>query len=318
MLRRSLTILAALATVVTRPAAAPAQVGCGATIGPGAKVTLTADIGPCDAVTDPALRVVGPATLDMAGHRLFCDEASRPGGLLVEGKGAKILRGSATDCVYGLFLDGDGGHKVEDFASYANADEGVQINSDKNKLTRVVGNDNGDDGFDVEGDKNKLQETDAVGNGDNGYELDGDQTKLQRITAIRNGNHGLFLGGERIKVKDCVVAGNTEDGMHVPGNDNKIEKCLVTRNGEGNDPGINLAGDRTQVKKNIVMDNNPDGINVEDGADTSKVQNNVVLGNDGVDLRDGNAGGTCDGNQWKKNVFGTSEADGVPSPGCIR
>ena len=68
--------------------------GCGDIVGPGGRVTLTADIGPCDGTTNPALMVIGPVDVRMNGHTLTCSELSGgpPDGILVRRNGCPNLR----------------------------------------------------------------------------------------------------------------------------------------------------------------------------------------------------------------------------------
>ena len=76
--------LTLLAPVVLGPALLLAQVSCGDIIGPGQTVVLTGDVGPCPMSVDPAVTVVGPATFDLAGHRVLCDENNpRPIGMFM-------------------------------------------------------------------------------------------------------------------------------------------------------------------------------------------------------------------------------------------
>ena len=51
-------------------------------------------------------------------------------------------------------------------------------------------------------------------------------------------------------------------------------------------------------------------------SENSKFQKNLVLGNDDNDIEESAA--NCGTNTYKGNYFGTSEADSVPSPACIR
>ena len=48
-----------------------ADIRCGDTIGPGERIKLTQDIGPCTG--GPALTVVGPAVLNLNGHTVAGD-----------------------------------------------------------------------------------------------------------------------------------------------------------------------------------------------------------------------------------------------------
>lgn len=292
-----------------------AQLACGATIAAGEKVILTADIGPCSSGTDPAIRVIGPATVDMAGHRVLCNMSDRPTGVLVEGKGAKILRGGADGCVSGLDLTGgDGKHKIEDFLATRNAAEGVAINSDKNSLKRVAAVENGDDGFDVDGIGNKIEDAEAVGNGGAGFEVDGEGNKFKRIVAASNAGDGMDIDGNGNQVTDCRLAANDQDGAEINGDGNKMQKCLSTGTAAGSaNFAFDVDGANNQLKKNLALANDR-GFGL--GGQPNVLTQNVALGNTTVDLQDDNAG--CGTNTWQKNKFGTSQAAGAPNPGCIQ
>jgi hypothetical protein len=102
--------------------------------------------------------------------------------------------------------------------------------------------------------------------------------KITRATVVGNGTQGVLLGGTGNIVKQVRASENADAGilLRAPGSGNKIEKCSGTAN-QG--PGISVLAGNT----------------------ANTVQNNVALGNDAIDLYDGNA--SCDADVWKKNVF---------------
>jgi len=307
-----LSCMVALATA----APARAQLNCGDTVPAGAKLTLTADVGLCTTATG-GVTVEGGAKLDMGGHFVVCDPNDPPIGVLLEGKGAKVSRGGARGCNHAIQLDGAGGHKVEDFVATESAGDGVEIESDKNKLRFIAATDNGNSGVDVNGTGNKVDDVQAVDNDSDGVAVDADGNKLARIAASGNGDDGIDLNGSGNKVKDCRSMSNFEDGLQAEGPGNTIQKCFLSRNGHGDpdDAGIDVQSDGNEIKDNLVLGNAARGILVRAGASVV-VKKNVVLGHGVFDLEDENAG--CAGTTWSKNRFGSSSAAGVPSPACIQ
>jgi hypothetical protein len=310
------TLLLACLAPVALATHASAQLNCGDTVPSGTKLTLTADVGTCTTGTG-GITVEGGAKLDMGGHFVVCDPNDPPTGVLVGGKGAKVSRGGARGCDHAIQLDGDGGHKVEDFVATESAGDGVEIPSDKNKLRFIAAIDNGDEGVDVDGAGNKLSDVQAVDNDGDGVLVDGSGNKLARIVAADNGDDGIDLNDDDTQLKDCRSTGNLEDGIQAEGVGNTIEKCLVSGNGAGNpeDAGLDLQSGPNQAKNNVILGDNARGILVRAGAQGVSVQKNVVLGHDAADLEDENPG--CAGNTWSKNRFGSSSSAGVPSPACI-
>jgi hypothetical protein len=314
---------ALLGAALGPPAPAAAQVACGDTIGPKETVVLTADLAGCTSATDPALRVVGPATLDMNGFRVLCDQGDPPTGVRVEGTKAKVLRGGADGCVSGLDLTGGGGrHQVEDFVATRSSADGVAINSGGNKLRRVASTGSGDDGFDVDGDGNKIDDAEAVGSGGEGFEIGGDGNKLKRILATGSTQDGIAFLGDGNSVKDGRFAANLEDGIDIDGDGNKVDRSVASANGDGDDvdpfpvdAGVEVDGDDNQLTKLLVLDNDSSGIWVTTGADRNLLKQNTSLGHD-LDARQ--EGADCGTNRWQKNEFGSSDAGGASDPPCIQ
>jgi hypothetical protein len=311
--------LAALLVAFLLATAAPAAaqpIACGDSIGPG-KVTFTADVGPCTSATDPALTIQGPAKVDMAGFSIACDGMNPPNvGIELAGKGVQLAGGTVSDCGVGFHLAGAGKHKLEAVLAEGAAGDGILIDSDGNKVRRVAANGNGDEGVEVNGSSNKLEEVAAVGNGDGGFRIDGNRNSLKKVVATRNSRDGLFDVAGGTKIKDAAFLENGEDGADLAGSGASLEKSVLVRNGGVIGAGIYLDGNQNRAKQNRVFDNQPDGIQTDSSAQGSTIQKNVAIGHE-VDLLDGSAGGTCGSNQWKKNVFATSAADGNPGAACI-
>ncbi len=311
----SFLILGQAALSFGEPAHAAA---CGEQIGPGGKVVLESDVGPCTSATSPALRVVGPVTLDMAGFRVLCDLGDRPNGVLVEGKKAKVRNGSADGCITGLDLTGgDGGHTIENFAVTRSDTDGVAINSDKSRLKRVTSTTSNDDGFDVDGDGNRIEDAEAVTNGGEGFEIGGDGNRLSRILGAANDEDGIAILGDGNQLKDGRFVLNGDDGVDVDGDENKIDKVLSSGNGNGGsgDTGIEVDGDDNRLSKLTVLDNDPGGILLTSDADGNTVKQSRSFGHGSGDATDDNA--ACGTNRWQKNRFGSTDADGQDDPECI-
>jgi len=325
-----LTAAAAFGVVLASAAPVRAQAfACGDTIGPGAKVALTADVATCTSATDAALTIVGPSKVDMAGFRVLCDPNDPPlAGILVDGKGVKLSGGGTVDCGgddgvtfgAGIVLIGDGSHKLDDLVVESSALDGFRIESDKNKLRRAAANDNADDGVEINSSGNKLDQVAAIANQDDGFRIDGDGNKLGSVVASGNGSDGFVVesGGAGNKIKAALFADNGDDGVALVGPGNEIAKSVAVANGDlPEDAGIDLQGDGNRVKQTRSLDNHFSGVRADAGASGNTVQKNVALLNE-VDLVDRSPGGTCDGNTWKKNVFGTSDADGNAGAPCIQ
>jgi hypothetical protein len=305
----------ALVTVCLLAAPATAQVDCGDSIGPG-KVTLTDNIGSCNAATDPALTITGPAKVDMAGFFLICDENDPPTvGIELLGKGVQLIGGTVIGCGNGVHLAGEGKHKLEALLVEDSAVHAFWVDSDGNKLRRVAGNFSGDDGFAVEGSSNKIEDAIAAVNEDGGFTIDGSGNSLKRVIASENERDGLFDAAGGTKIKDSAFISNQEDGADLAGSGATIEKSVLARN--GNDmfgAGAFIDGNGNGAKQSRFFDNRPNGIQAADTSQGASIQKNVSIGH-GIDLLD--EASACGSTQWKKNVFASSEADGVADPTCI-
>ena len=116
---KNIFITASLLLGLTGPpftAQAQAQVMCGDIIGdePGEKkVVLQQTLEDCDGV-EAALTVIGPATLDLNGFEVNCDDqdgdGSVPHGIIVKGGRAKIKNGRVEGCARGMWLTESGKH----------------------------------------------------------------------------------------------------------------------------------------------------------------------------------------------------------------
>jgi hypothetical protein len=300
------------------PAGAGAQLACGAVIAAGQKVTLTADVGPCSQAAipgSPAVRIIGPATLNLNGFAVLCDPADRPDGITIDGAGAKLLNGTVRNCANGVEVAGAGGHAVTSVTSRLNSVTGFVVSSDKNKLTGNDAVENADDGFHTLGGSlgNQLVHGTAAGNGDDGFLVDGSDHKVTQNASTQNGGDGFQTvsgSGTGVQFSQNVATFNARNGFIIFGSGHKLQANRSVANGDGDliDDGFRIAGPGHQLKKNRAVANDGRGIRLDPAAQGTLVQQNVAQENGGNDLEDDAA--DCDANQWKKNVFRTRDPAG--------
>jgi parallel beta-helix repeat protein len=321
---------ALLALTLATAAPAAAQVRCGDVIGPDQSVTLDRELSGC-APGAAALTVVGPATLDLNGFSVICQDAgvNTPLGIVVVGKRATVRNGSVQRCSTGVSVLGEGSHRIENVVAalgdkgVAPGGEGFVVESDGNLLTGNTAVQNSAEGFRlIEVDRNRLTDNRAFFNGASGFEvLVGRRNSLRGNVANDNSLFGFFLdggsftpGGGRNKLEDNSASGNqqgffvdSEDGSRLDGN---------TAN-ENREDGIFVVLTRSvRVSDNEANDNGGSGIIVASAKNT-RITRNTALNNDraddGVrnfDLLDSFA--DCGSSRWRSNVFVTANEP------CIR
>jgi parallel beta-helix repeat protein len=273
------------AGVLAGAAPAMAQVACGDTIRSDARLSANLTCG-----SDPALTLIGPASLDMAGFTITCT-SPRSDGIVIRGSGAQLLssgqRGRVTACDDGVKLRGIGRHRVTAIWSDQNASDGFEIESRNNRLRRNLATRNRDHGFEINTPRNRLVNNVARRN-DDGFRVQGSGNRLRSNTARNNRSDGIALessaGGGLIV--DNVSRDNGERGLDIESSNNTIEA-------------------------NLIVDNRDDGIRVRRDAENNRLRLNRT-NNNRIDMRDDNPG--CDDNTWEDNVFSTSRSDGS----CIR
>jgi len=248
-------VAAVLAVVLMGPSAAFAQVACGTVVGKGEKLTLTADLGPCDGV-DAGIVVAG-GSVDLGGRTVSCADLDGDGdlplGVVLTDKKSKLRNGTVIGCSDGVGLGGDGKHvvtgvtvrdsgqdgfdnlpstgkcKLIDVTAIGNADDGMQLRGDKNKVVRGVSTDNGDDGIEIweSGEKNKLIDFRAERNQDEGILVLGSKNKITKPTANQNATVGIDLNGTANKVSGGSAQSNgVYDLANCDGN--KVKKVAFT------------------------------------------------------------------------------------------
>jgi parallel beta-helix repeat protein len=300
-MKRSVCVLAAFG--IGFPALASAQIQCGDVI--DQTTHLMADILACD--HDPAIEVIGPATLKLNGFTISCTSTADPeedpagidAGVLLVGRGAKIIGpGTVKGCHNGVVLEGEGGHTVINMTAMEN-DDGIEVRSPDNNLINNTTTMNEDEGFDVEDGGNRFVGNQVIDNTDKGL-------------VINIGVGNLILRN--------LISGSGDDGIEIEedGSNTKIISNIIESNGER---GIELdGGDDNDIVANKVVDNGwalqdqdepeeTQGIRVQEGAENNKIIANKVFGHD-EDIFDGNQ--DCDNNRYAANSFKYANRD------CIR
>ena len=228
---------------------AHAQVSCGDVIGPNETVVLQNDISDCDGF-DAALTVIGPATLDMNGYTISCEDTNGddtvPIGIQVLGQRAHV-RGpdraqpeSAVSMIYscalGIELAGEGKHKIESLI-FENGQTGLErsgivIRSDRNQVMDNLSIGQKYHGIQVLGERNVLTRNEAGYNG-RGIEVTGDKNKLTQNHAFQNGSIGFFIDSDR----------------------NTLTRNVALRTGGDDAPGDFGSGFIIHGERNIFKDN---------------------------------------------------------------
>ena len=102
-------------------------------VGPNQAVVLDVDLD-CTKATG-GITVIGPATLDLGGHRVTCaPEPERPSGIVLAGKRAQLRNGSVVGCKAGVEVVGEGGHRIEQVTAAADVEAGFRVDSNGNTL----------------------------------------------------------------------------------------------------------------------------------------------------------------------------------------
>jgi len=275
--------------------------------------TLAGDLV-CD--VSPALRIVGPFTLDLEGATISCevdDAVLTMIGIAVAGVGARVRNGTIADCDRGVVVEGDGRHEVKRLtltSPNATGDQGIaiQVKSDRNRFIENTIQNYAGEGFrlgddEVPANRNVLIRNEAITSDNHGFR-------------VRIGQHNLLLlnraegnAAEGFRSQDAgnrfianTAVGNGDEGFRVrdgTAQDNAIIGNLATENGlqpcslaplnPDANPGIAITNDAASNKViGNVAEGNCVGIAVAPGSVDNQITNNVALDNSLVDLADGN------------------------------
>ncbi len=300
---RPLVLAAALAA-----SAAPAagQVACGGTVGPGGTFTMTGDIIGC--TSDPALRVVGKAVLDMAGHRLSCDpDAVFPVGISIEGKDATVRNGSVDGCAFGITVFGQGRHAVRNMVTSRGV-VGIVVGSDRNRLLRNGVRRASANGFSISGSDNLLDGNSAVEN-PIGFFVQGLRNSLLLNVASEN-EVGFDASGSADTLLDQNVAEGNEVGFRVVASSSNVKLKRNVATGSATN-GFEIGGSGHVVAKNIAVNNELAGFRTAAGAGAHVLQGNLAVGTTNFDNSRGFLVAEADGNQLTANRAFNNFVEGV-------
>ena len=242
-------LAACILGLLTLPQAAaeptPISVECGDTIGPGGSWRITEDIGPCEPV-GPALRIVGPVRVDLAGHTIDCGhdfELDQPLGLDIAGRGARVSNGTIDQCRRGVRVRGEGRHRVTDVTfghlhglayevvsdrnlvanvSWTGRSQGALVSGHRNRIVRNrFGYRAERYGIRVTGDSNRIARNDIDAE-DYGVELLGDDNRLYRNKIYGHHELAIKVAGNRNRVRRNEASGNNGGCALIQGTRNLV------------------------------------------------------------------------------------------------
>lgn len=260
----------AVATVVsvtsTRPeASVDWNVECGAYLTGNETYVLKEDVGPCEG-PEPAITVVGPATLKLNGHSVSC-ELEDSGevdenqtaifvavegtlGIRLEGKEARLIGGGkpaeedngvpanlVTGCDQGVVLNGEGEHRVQGVTVTQSLSGAFVVGSDGNRLVgnvvrQVLAWGNSlpieGNGYLVEGDENELEGNVASDSDDDaGFAVEGNLNVLKGNVSKDNVGYGFAVAGNENVLSNNSALKNEQHGFFV---DEGAEQNILKRN----------------------------------------------------------------------------------------
>ena len=257
----SIAVGAMLLAVAALPAPALAGFTCGGTVGPGGTAVMATDINQC--ASNPVLTIVGPVTVDMAGHHVECRDFVANAGIRIIGQGAVVKNGFVyPGCEHQIVLDGSGHHEVHDMAGHqaGNLLSGTPIAS-----ILVLS----------------------------------DYNVVRNSLAALSSNDGIRVGGHHNVIKENYVVINARDGVRVVGTSNTIKDNIVTLSGAD---AFNLTpgADANTVSGNYAISNN--GVGFRTVTNGSWFSGNSSVGNaSGFIFAAGDDGVTGGGNRIQGN-----------------
>ena len=286
-------------------------VTCGDVIGdePGErKVVLTADVGGCDDDDGTSGRfagitVVGPATLDLNGFNVGCQDRNLNGreptaAIRLTGERAKLIGrgGMVLSCPTGVLVEGGGKHRVEGVVSFGN-EMGFSVTSSRNTLKKNMAQHTEDGpGYRISGTRNALIDNTAQDTYRGaGIILVGERHRMMKNLVQRNGNYivapGISVLGERHTLMRNESRQNSGDGISLA-----------------------FSADRVKVMRNETRLNGLRGIVAQSGSQRNTIMRNVARNNGTTngseDMFDLNvtpgSGFNCGTNRWRNNDFGSA------------
>lgn len=301
--------LAALVLIAASPAHALIDVNtCGQNLStPGGQYVLTTDLD-CSGTNANGIDITASnVVFHLAGHTIAstdCDVNQNISGIFVQGglTGVKI----------------DGG-TVRGF------NDGIVLSSSTSRVYGMTVTNACVFGIVVEGNNSQVDTSHVTLSGFDGIGIE-----------VGSGNH--------IKFND--ISDNTRVGVEISSfsDNNVVENNIINRNGlaAGAQGGVAIFNGSGNVVQNNSLNNNFNGIEIQSPGNTvlkntvngsvstgifitsigspSIVKLNTALGNAFVDMSDDSP--TCQGNLWRKNIFQTDLAGGMPNGGpgdpCIK
>lgn len=252
---------------ISLSAAAP-QVTCGATLGPGKKYKLDADL---TCLEGDVLTLRDRARLDLNGHTIVSV-------VVLTGSKAELRNGTIEGgnlCInsFCLILEGGGSHVVENvnIVQIGTFQGGILVASDNNHL---LGNTClGDLGIDITGANNVLQGNVSAAT-QVGFSVRGNGNQLIDNSSTQSREDFNVWGNNNVLIHNFSAAGEIgQDGFTVYGQNNRLLRNVAIRTG-------------------IIV----------------RGQNNVLEANVAffafTDLFDADA--NCDNNTWRDNVFASA------------
>ena len=165
---------------------------------------------------NPAIKIIGPAKLDLNGYTLSGN--GKNVCIQIEGEGARVWNGTVESCREGIEIKPEsGGNTITRVKSCNNDRRGFRIRGDKNLLFNCTATNNGRKGFSIEG------EEDARAN----------ENLLVQCLAKNNGHQGFIIEiGDDNKIYFSKAYANCRDGIEIDGgNDNWVLYNHVEDNG---------------------------------------------------------------------------------------
>jgi parallel beta-helix repeat protein len=260
------------------------HITCGQTLDSGDFV-LDSDVGPCDDTDGPAALTVNgsvttPATLDLAGFSVICQDLNGQGGvpkgILLTGSNVTVKNGRVTGCQRGIEVGGTGDHVVRKVTAEGSVDASFVVKSSGNRIKENTAMGGQAEGFTVTAPGNLLSQNTADSNAAAGFSITG-RNRVKTNTTSGNGGAGFDLtGGGHIKLFGNTASGNTGPGIALGSSRSKVDGTTATGNGGG---GYVVTGDRNWLSVSSASGNTGDGFTLM--GRRNKVELSTARGNSG-------------------------------------
>jgi parallel beta-helix repeat protein len=321
------------------------KIACGDTLGPGGSEALDDNLHCVE--MSPALKIVGPFTLDLNGFTVSCGDpdGGLAGGRMLTGTGievvgvrAKVRNGTIAYCGKGVVVEGDGRHELKRLTvtspEVTDDDQGIafRVKSDRNWFIENTVEDYAGEGFRLEAaNRNLLMRNKAIHNANHGFRVkSGERNLLLFNRAKQNAAEGFRSEGSLNRFAKNTAIGNGDEGFRLKGaQDNQIIGNIAIRNGlvpcddlrleePDANPGIAITDNaKNNAIINNITKNNCIGIAIQGGSldeEGSLVEgslDNEIIGNVALHNKQvdlADGNDDCDDNKWFGNRFKTSLA----------